>query len=389
MSETIVRHLLKDIFFISRKYEQVEQLSGDRFNIFKILKIEANEVRLHSSIVAELLNPKGSHGFGHIFLKLFLECLSLDGFKPEQSEVVVEKHIGLVTDTRGGRIDIYLKDSTGNMIFIENKIYAADQINQLERYHNYNKNAKILYLSLDGKLPSINSVSSDSSLHEKGLLRVISYSHDIIRWLERCRKEATTQPMLRETLSQYINIIKYLTNQSQNKIMENEIKQVILADINNFKSAQLAASLYSSIVSDIISRTTVDLEQQYQSSHLHKDVLNWKGYILCMYVGKDGDGFHFGVISTKEGKRNVCRDPDMAFVFNLMNEVGTGYKNGDWFVGWKYPSMVRKKDLETAEIYQLYEDDSRANFCNAIIEEASAEWEKIKSALTAYQNNTK
>jgi len=39
--------------------------------------------------------------------------------------------------TKGGRIDIYI-ESNNKYIFIENKIYAEDQENQLLRYRNYN-----------------------------------------------------------------------------------------------------------------------------------------------------------------------------------------------------------------------------------------------------------
>lgn len=38
--------------------------NGDFFNIFSILKMETDEVKTHSAFLAELLNPKGSHGQG-------------------------------------------------------------------------------------------------------------------------------------------------------------------------------------------------------------------------------------------------------------------------------------------------------------------------------------
>ena len=44
---------------------------GDSFNIFKSCGVNHYETT-HSSIIAELLNPKGSHGQGGLFLKEFL-----------------------------------------------------------------------------------------------------------------------------------------------------------------------------------------------------------------------------------------------------------------------------------------------------------------------------
>ena len=49
------------------------------------------------------------------------------------------------------------------------------------------------------------------------------YKNDIIQWLEKCRKEAVTHSILRETITQYINLIKYLTHQTINENMEKEI----------------------------------------------------------------------------------------------------------------------------------------------------------------------
>jgi hypothetical protein len=47
------------------------------FNIFQILRSGHEEVGLHSRFLYELLNPKGSHGMGDIFLRHFAEMFSL------------------------------------------------------------------------------------------------------------------------------------------------------------------------------------------------------------------------------------------------------------------------------------------------------------------------
>jgi hypothetical protein len=49
---------------------------------------------------------------------------------------------------------------------------------------------------------------------------------DILEWLVGCRKEAANIPILRETLTQYINLIKKLTNQNQSTKMNDEIVTV-------------------------------------------------------------------------------------------------------------------------------------------------------------------
>ena len=45
---------------------------GESFNVFDILGLSTNEVRLHSAFLAELLNPNGTHGLGSQFLFAFI-----------------------------------------------------------------------------------------------------------------------------------------------------------------------------------------------------------------------------------------------------------------------------------------------------------------------------
>ena len=68
---------------ISKLYEQEKQVEerkrkeGDFFNVFNTIGLRTEEVRLHSAFIAELLNPKGSHGLSYHFLQTFLEIIDL------------------------------------------------------------------------------------------------------------------------------------------------------------------------------------------------------------------------------------------------------------------------------------------------------------------------
>lgn len=144
------------------------------------------------------------------------------------TKVKVERYIGKVTNdyTEGGSIDVLLKDSSGKAIIIENKIYAKDQKNQLVRYYSSYSDSHILYLTLYG-----NDASKDSkgSL-QKGIdYTCISYKNHILKWLEECRKEVAIKPLVRETIAQYIFLIKHLTGQTINNQMDKEIIDTILS----------------------------------------------------------------------------------------------------------------------------------------------------------------
>ena len=67
--------LIKQVseILVQEKAQQEEKKKrGEHFNIFEILGIKTSEVRLHSAIIAELLNPNGNHGLGDKFLKAFI-----------------------------------------------------------------------------------------------------------------------------------------------------------------------------------------------------------------------------------------------------------------------------------------------------------------------------
>jgi hypothetical protein len=223
--------LLTNVALIKNKYDEIAKITGENFNVFKILGLTTNEVRTHSAFLSELLNPKGNHGQGDLFLKLFLTQFELE-FETKNAIVEIEKHTGFINEeyTEGGYIDIIISNGK-KAIIIENKIYAGDQSNQLVRYSNYTKkiyglnNFHLLYLTLNGK---------DASHESKGQLvlnsdyHLISYENDILDWLELCKKESVSLPILRETILQYINLIKYLTNQSTNNKMSTEIIDEIL-----------------------------------------------------------------------------------------------------------------------------------------------------------------
>ncbi len=223
-----LKKLMLDAKQILSHQEEISTLKGENFNVFSILKMESKENETHSAFLGELLNPKGCHGFGSLFLKLFLDNLSIENsIDTSLVKLTLEKSIGLRNhlSLSGGRIDIFIEDHKGNTLCIENKIYASDQDAQIARYCNYNRSKnKVLYLTLNGDEPSEKSCL-DYKLDKDFFL--ISYKNDIIPWLELCQKEAIHQPILRETIYQYIILIKKLTNQLSNHQMEKEIKTLI------------------------------------------------------------------------------------------------------------------------------------------------------------------
>ena len=217
---------------LEQAQQEERNRKGENYNLFSILSIERYELK-HSALIANLLDPEGSHGCGDAFLRAFFEIALKDAYPFEECTLphsYTEYYTGPIAGDTGGRIDILVKSSQYGLI-IENKIYAGDQDKQLTRYDNYGKTTfgadgyLLVYLTLYGCDASKESTATKSA-EEVGYLR-LSYAEDILRWLEQCARLADNKPLVRESLNQYIRTIKQLTYQDMNQ--ENIEKIIDLA----------------------------------------------------------------------------------------------------------------------------------------------------------------
>lgn len=269
--ENNMQTLLRRIGEIQKKQivKQTEvKRHGENFNVFNVLGLWSEEVRLHSSMLAELLNPEGSHGCCEAFLKKFIEDVvkldipdEINGLN--KAVTTTEYYIGRINDdgTEGGRIDILIEmplESGIPSLIIENKIYAEDQPNQLLRYYHFAKdkyhspeNFKILYLTLYGSSPSSFSVGADAAFD----CTLLSYNQDILKWLEGCAALAYDKPKVRETIIQYHHLLTQITAYYMNE--ENPIVEEIASQEDYLKNAILICSYQNEIIKKAISGPVV------------------------------------------------------------------------------------------------------------------------------------
>lgn len=211
--------LLNHAKVIVEEQEEKRKANASEFNIFSITGIQYKELPM-CSFLRELLDPKGCHGQGDIFLATFIrQVLKQDNLSESdfaKAKVFQEIHIA-----KDRRIDILI--CVGNRLFpIEVKIYAGDQSGQLKDYYNFvkntDKNAVIYYLSLDGHEPS---KDSKGDLKQGSQYRCISFSGDVLKWLEDVTNYERIRliPRLYESLSQFIDVIRELTDQSEEEVL--------------------------------------------------------------------------------------------------------------------------------------------------------------------------
>ena len=261
---------------LEQAQQEERNRKGENFNLFSILSIERYELK-HSALIANLLDPKGSHGCGDAFLRAFFEIALKGTAYPFESSTPLdsrtEHYTGPIAGDTGGRIDILVKSSHYGLI-IENKIYAGDQDKQLIRYDNYGKEIfgadgyLLVYLTLYGYDASKESTATKSA-EEVGYLR-LSYAEDILRWLEQCARLAYDKPLVRESLNQYIRTIKQLTYQDMN---EENIQTIIDLAVDHPEVVATLSSKRDAIAQGIRKKYIFDKLKEYadQKGWLYDD----------------------------------------------------------------------------------------------------------------------
>ena len=226
--------LLNEFTDLVKKYEEKNESVKKSFNIFSILDVATDEVKI-CRVLQEFLSPKGSHNKEDLFLKEFIEIfLQLKDFDYKTARVDKEYYI-----ENGRRIDLVI-ESCNYFIPIEVKINARDQDSQCYDYYSFGKKYTketencdcpfIVYLTIDGKAPS---EQSSGKLDSKQI-KTISFEKDIKSWLEKIKNEKLkTESTIRETIEQFLNTINTYTG----KIVEDEMVEKIMESSENMKNA--------------------------------------------------------------------------------------------------------------------------------------------------------
>lgn len=202
-----------------------------KFNIFKIAGIWKSE-EIHTRIIAELINPHSMfHKNGQLFLNMFLEIvgdkIKLNAEDFNDAFVETEAH------TSDGRyIDMVISTDKYYVPF-EVKIWAKDQLNQLDSYYKFAQQKGIVpaifYLTPSGHSPSD---ESQGDLSESDIC-CISFKEHILPWLDKCIELDVSQDVLQILKQLHDNIddgfslvkneVDSLLNTIQSKLSERKI----------------------------------------------------------------------------------------------------------------------------------------------------------------------
>jgi hypothetical protein len=175
---------------------------------FSALAYFDNNETKQTEIIASLLNPKGQHGQGTLFLRHFLTKVWPSTKASEWSEQSLQRakvypnhsiDCGDGADKRHRFIDLWIQVGKDICLAIESKAKgAADQPGQINAYLSYMKGRcsssgkyKLLYLSPDGDEPCSDSISRpewNRACHD-GLAEVQAHASFGRHWLTTCKEE--------------------------------------------------------------------------------------------------------------------------------------------------------------------------------------------------------
>ena len=130
-------------------------MTGKNFNIFKVCEIGEKEV-LICRFIYQLINPKGLHNQGDVFLRKFITdvlggVISDSENKDSGKLIITESELSKVRVYKefviknNRRIDLLI-ETNEHTIPIEVKIFAGDQENQCNDYLKYSKKSTLYYL---------------------------------------------------------------------------------------------------------------------------------------------------------------------------------------------------------------------------------------------------
>ena len=273
-----------------------------KFNPFDY--ISTNELGI-SQILADLLNPKGSHAQQEEFLILFIEhCLpsiyqdiSWHPFIEhlQETKVYVEE-----TTRESGtrrRMDIYLHCKVGNEsygICVENKPYAADQFEQLNDYaieleQRSHKAWHLVYLNESDEGPSKYSIDPNKLevLKEQHQYTHLRFS-DLIYWLKACQVECQNHSV-NEFLTQLIKFIQKQFMGIEDMNIKNTVLEVMQQSEENIEASLIINNNIERMKKELIEKLKVDLSEKI-------DALDFKFSVSEAYDGNHEEHVVFATI---------------------------------------------------------------------------------------------
>jgi hypothetical protein len=293
MSSENVSQLLGDVAVAVGGVRAARNRFADRlapdFSVFDYLR--SDEMGL-SNCIAGLLDPRGSHGQGGIFLDTFFSVLlNQKEWRPnyENCSVVTEQQANGMR-----RIDIVLRFSDA-IVGIENKPWAGDQDEQLSDYATHlDKEAdgkkKWMLVYLCDRDPSVRSLPIvRRNEYETGGNFIQCSFEQVETWLDLCSKNAKALPVrvFIEELSKFVRMrVRGVLDMSEEK----ETTIIILKSPRNLEAAFDVFNSFVPAKVELLDKFRKELQAELEASGFH---LVWDESLSNLWGANSGFGVRF------------------------------------------------------------------------------------------------
>jgi len=401
-----IEELLKEVKDISQRYDEIAKIAGDNYNVFEVLNIRSDEDS-HSRILTNILDPKGIHNCGDIFLKLFFEKFLPDKSNIDFSNCQVYREYYA---RELGRPDICIFCNDFGIV-IENKIDALDQEKQLSRYDELlkkkygEKKYRLFYLTKDGreaskeshcnveymrlayyKDPDVIEIENDSNSDNENSNII---KNDILSWIKCCQEKVFNKPLIRETLEQYINLFK----KTRRDKMSEDVVKVLAKDAENIKAtfeiAENTPKLQEHLIFEylvkplkeweITKQRNLQIETENVSKSYFKVIIvrkdDWedKNFCICFEFGGPIGEFkklYYG-LKTATDKDKIDENSD------IVKKLG-GHSEDYWY-SEKFPFINEYKDWNGTKFAELLKTN------NAIVGSFKNKIEELLTFIEKYE----
>ena len=201
------------------KYEELpSSIRNTDFNVFEATGVGKREVTM-CAFLAALIDPDSRFGSEIQLLQSFCEMVLGIEEDTGWSNAKVRTEVAIDGERR---IDLVIQSAV-RFIPIEVKLYAADQDGQCYDYYryalNYDENAVLYYLTLDGHDPS---PDSKRDLADGTHYKRIAFGVEVLDWIYSLldREDVRALPNLYSILRQYKETLEDMTGRQRKDVTE-------------------------------------------------------------------------------------------------------------------------------------------------------------------------
>jgi hypothetical protein len=324
-----------------------------RFNSFNF--ICPDEMKL-SKILAMLLNPKGDHAQGDLFLRLFFSEIDI-AYPSDTNRIEVDFE---VATNKSRRIDIVVTFDNHFGLAIENKPWAYDQNKQLSDYakhmeSKFGENWCLIYLSGTDSNPKEDSATfaQIAEWKSKNQYQKINFRH-IVEWLKNCEARCKADHV-RHFLRDFIDYCENEFLGETNMVDADFINDYALKDKENLELALAFGQQMNAIKEKLFEKFLKDLESAlsvalpdwkfwrehglgYGTTSNNKVKFRkpeWQNYALA--IDFDRNSFYWGIWKRNEKTPDLPKNTIENLNGLLKNKSGKGNSYWSWYCYFPEP----------------------------------------------------